>query len=530
MRDDRPLLDRILDTPQLAQVVPRLAPELLHRVIERVGLEDSGELVALATPEQLRRVFDRDLWRAGRAGRDEQFDPERFAVWLEVMLDAGVAAEKLAAMDLDLVVAAFAAHARVFDLAATRITVDDEDVAAIRLDVERSCEIGGYLVACRGDARSWHPVADTLRALDAEHPEAFRRIMRGCRRLSDSLPELDEISDRLSAGDQAMFDLGADRDARLAGRGFVPPANARAFLQAARRFRVGGDAAASSDPLVRAYFESIDSASDVDEDAASRSASDPPRDTTPADEASVASLVEVLQDAGIAAAPPRALLQSSQADAPRFGELQAHLEALLALDFAAYSRRTEELAYLANTIAAGCGIFDRPLTPAEASDAVAAVCNLALQSSPAVPPRQRAWLAGETLVTVFQAGWTLLYEEVCMAAAGRLIATLDRLRCADDHIQRGLDDLRRAMLRQWQAGTPWRAREALDVLTAIDLPAWAALLALLDECPVMHAAIGGAHGPPRTTIDPTAFEFISDRRQLAAINEFLDSLPATLAG
>ena len=65
--DGRGLLDRILDTPHLAQVVPRLQPELLHRVIQTCGLEDCGELVALATPEQLARIFDLDLWRAAQA-------------------------------------------------------------------------------------------------------------------------------------------------------------------------------------------------------------------------------------------------------------------------------------------------------------------------------------------------------------------------------------------------------------------------------------------------------------------------------
>src|SRR5712692_8945197 len=97
----RSLLDRILDTPHIAQVVPRLQPELLHRVIQSCGLEDCAELVALATPGQLARVFDLDLWRQSQPGRDEQFDAGRFGVWLEVLLESGaaVATQKLAAMD-----------------------------------------------------------------------------------------------------------------------------------------------------------------------------------------------------------------------------------------------------------------------------------------------------------------------------------------------------------------------------------------------------------------------------------------------
>ena len=95
--EGRGLLDRILNTPSLEQVVPRLRPDLLHRVIQACGLEDCGEIVALATPEQLARIFDLDLWRAARPGRDEQFDADRFGVWIEALAESGaaVAAQKL---------------------------------------------------------------------------------------------------------------------------------------------------------------------------------------------------------------------------------------------------------------------------------------------------------------------------------------------------------------------------------------------------------------------------------------------------
>src|SRR5205823_3807678 len=78
-----PLLDRILDTPNLPRVVPQLPPLVLHRIIQSCGLEDCGELVALATPGQVAAVFDLDLWRAEQPGLDEQFDADRFGVWLD---------------------------------------------------------------------------------------------------------------------------------------------------------------------------------------------------------------------------------------------------------------------------------------------------------------------------------------------------------------------------------------------------------------------------------------------------------------
>src|SRR5438132_8325696 len=83
------LLLRILERPGLVAAVRELPGAVLGKLIDRIGLEDAGELVALATTAQLERVFDDDLWRADQAGGDEIFRPERFALWLRVMLEAG---------------------------------------------------------------------------------------------------------------------------------------------------------------------------------------------------------------------------------------------------------------------------------------------------------------------------------------------------------------------------------------------------------------------------------------------------------
>src|SRR5437868_3106424 len=139
--DSRPLLARILETPDLARVVPRLPPDVLHRVIQNCGLEDCSELVALATPGQLMAVFDLDLWRSARPGLNEedQFDADRFGLWLEVLMESGetIAARQFAEIDIDLAIAGLAQHVRVFDPAAG---VPSGGI---------SCDVGGYLVEAR---------------------------------------------------------------------------------------------------------------------------------------------------------------------------------------------------------------------------------------------------------------------------------------------------------------------------------------------------------------------------------------------
>ena len=84
-----------------------------------------------------------------------------------------------------------------------------------------------------------------------------------------------------------------------------------------------------------------------------------------------------------------------------------------------------------------------------------------------------SFLVDHDLVSVFQVGWTVLHDDVGMYAAEQLIAVLDRLRCDDREIQAGLDALRIEMAKHWQAGAPWRARDALDVIAILDMPAWA---------------------------------------------------------
>jgi hypothetical protein len=94
-----------------------------------------------------------------------------------------------------------------------------------------------------------------------------------------------------------------------------------------------------------------------------------------------------------------------------------------------------------------------------------------------------------------------------------------------EDIQAELDALRREMTRHWRAGAPWRARDAMDVIAILDMPAWAALLALIDECPVVHAGLAASQVAGTRAVSATAFEFISENSQIASVREFMRSLP-----
>jgi hypothetical protein len=197
-------------------------------------------------------------------------------------------------------------------------------------------------------------------------------------------------------------------------------------------------------------------------------------------------------------------------------------------DAAAFSIRSQELAFLANTLVAGCPIQDRAFTPSEASEAAMATCNLGLENwlPGAVLPDD--FLIEHNLVDVFQIGWGVLHRDVCLFTAQRLLEVLAGLQCVDDETQEGLVALRIEMAKQWHAGTPWRAREALDALMALDMPAWATLLGLLGECPVIHAGIGASQRSGVREVSATAFAFVSENAQIASVREFMRLLPETL--
>jgi len=213
----------------------------------------------------------------------------------------------------------------------------------------------------------------------------------------------------------------------------------------------------------------------------------------------------------------------------------------------AYLTRSRELAFLANTLVAGSSVQSRPFTPQEASAAAACICNLGLECWPArwpratsqgaSSPRERntavppnAFLVDHDLVTAFEVGWRVLYQDVSLFVADQLVSTLANLHCADAGTRRGLLALRRTLAKQRKAGTPWLARDAADVLATLDMTAWIGVLGLLDECPIVPAALTAVLERRTTLVSPTAFEFISTAAQIGDIRLFMRALPDALSG
>jgi hypothetical protein len=458
----RTVLASLLEAPDLPALVPRLAPEQLHRIIAQEGLEACAPLIVHATPEQLTQLADLDLWRSGRAGADAAFDADRFLEWLGVLLDQGApaAARTLASMDAGVVAAGVAASIRVLDWAAVSAYphTDGELFEPMpALDTSRAIELGSFLIVPRA-AMPPEVILAALRALEEEAPACFADVMQRCRARSNAACEVDGLDELLDTGRQALHDLGASRSLRREAHGFATPADARAFLQAARQ-----------------------------------------RPVDPRPTAAAAAGGALAQDAALRHLRDYAATSGDTAD--------AHAEAL---------------AFLANALVAGCAVQGRPLTPPEASDAAAATCNLGLAR----------WLAAGArppgLVAAFELGWAVLHREVALEVAAELIALLPALRHAHVTFEEELQQLQRELTRHWRGGAPWLAREPLEVLAALDAPAWAAIDALVAECPVLHDALRASLTPGTRAVDPQAFAFIADEADIDLVRRFAAALPRAL--
>jgi Family of unknown function (DUF6178) len=545
--EPRRLLNRILDTPHLAQIVPSLEPAVLHQLVRHCGLEDSGEILALATTEQLVRVFDDDLWRSDAAGDEDQFDADRFGLWLEVLADVGVAtaAEKIAGMDADFLTAALSRHVLVLDQetlifgeAVTENGPDDYDplenaravLAENTLEAGQSHDLGGFTVIARRKA-SWDALLGILIHIEAKEPRLFGTLMKRCSHLStEYIVDNGGLHEVLTSDAQVMADIAGEREQRREQEGYVSSSQAVAFLKRARKYHGGPRAAPSSDPVTMAYFRELKQRSmsrGADEAMASRG--DEPLARAP--EPEVAAFLATLQDGGVLPRPQPPLLPKGAATAEdRLSLIRAELQVTMERDGAVYSRRTEELAYLANVLIAGCSFASRRFQAVEAADAVLATCNLGLQNWPVAAGAglPAAFLMDHDLVAVFRRGWSVLYEEVGVYVASRLMEILSELRCDDHEVQHQLRDLHRALKAQVKAGTPWRARDELDVIAILDQPSWQTLLGLVDECPVVpKVAEATREGRPPLRVS-SEFEFISENRQIAWVRDFLTALPERL--
>ncbi|MBK7195768.1 MAG: hypothetical protein IPH80_25075 [Myxococcales bacterium] len=79
----RARVEALLERPDAADAVAALAPNALHELVTAVGMADAGELLALATPEQVQGCLDLEVWDRDR------IELSQARPWVATLLELG---------------------------------------------------------------------------------------------------------------------------------------------------------------------------------------------------------------------------------------------------------------------------------------------------------------------------------------------------------------------------------------------------------------------------------------------------------
>lgn len=497
------LLNHILDQPELPAIIQRLDPDVLARLIHHIGLEDSAEIVALASVAQLKAIFDEDLWTSAGAGREEIFNSDRFGLWLEVMIETGAAfaARKIMELDEDMVTLALSRLVLVIDFKDISTRMSDaqrsaeDDMVGKVLESTLSQEFGRFMVLARRHDR-WDAVLTLLAELNELDYDLMSRLLEHCCRISwEYIEDNGGLYNVFSADEMLEEDMAAERQARRESRGFVSASAASQFLFHARSTPLKEIIAAKSmDHATRAYFKALDGQTGPAVNTGEKSS---PSDTTAAKHTSplMARFLKTLRDAEVLPVSDQKLLGGAEETTDHHLPLAKAMRLISRSDEDLYTRRLMELTYLSNVLISGCEFQSRCFRPVEAAEAAFSVCNLGaayrLEIGENIGEDQMvedmaALLAENHLVKLFQVGWKILYENVLLFAAEELLNYFDHPKdCRREFMQTA--ELLKSCLAE---GRPWAFCEQFENLVEhwlsfLDGNTVLAIAALLKEYPTL---------------------------------------------
>jgi hypothetical protein len=231
----------------------------------------------------------------------------------------------------------------------------------------------------------------------------------------------------LTADEMLESEVAAEREDRRAAEGFVTPADARSFLELARR----GDGSEARDPITKAYFRQLEDPKA--EKPGVRARSEGEQATQLAAAGGTNALLQLLEEAEVVGArveQPLAALTAGSTAAKRGGKrrgaarpagetrpaplFERAMADLREQDPLSFSRRVEEMGYLVNVWIAGGEHEGRHPRPIEALDAVLRTCEAGLKThftaKQVKPAAVLAVLAKTPADTLFRQGYAVLHS------------------------------------------------------------------------------------------------------------------------
>lgn len=392
------LLQTLQGNPGLPALLRALQPAALARLVDRIGLNDAGEVMALAPAHKLLQALDEALWKSPQPGVAETFDAGELVDWLEAWIEMGdaFAAERLAAMsdDYRALCLSHLVSVRIHHTLAFLAIPDDEvDRERDTLQPLGSCALYGPYVVVPVIEDEWEIARAVLDALWTERPEC----------LLHTLGMLDGAESMLAAPEvrrQLAIDVAHERERARENLGYVTATGASAFLVFVATARIEELAALCAyDEETRRHLAAF-GASQAEETEQDDAAADPLHE--PASVEQLRELRTALEREELLI-PQNTLLLADQRTR-RHRALTAALSELAETDPPAFERCARELAYLANVVKVGVPVKGAPISDAEARDTAYAACDRGLQLA-----RKRGLetrIAQEPgLIRLFALGW-----------------------------------------------------------------------------------------------------------------------------
>lgn len=373
----RSLLLTLRNDPALPALLRTLQPAVLARLVGRVGLNDAGELMALAPTRNLLQALDESLWKSPAPGSAEIFDADELVDWLEAWNEIGdeFVAERLAAMsdDYRAMCLSHVVSVGIHHTLAFLAIPDDEAIVEVERDtlhpIGSIAQYGPYIVAPAIE-EAWDVVHASLDAMWTHCPE---ELLRALARLdgAESMLAAQESRKRLT------LDVSHERERHRENLGYVSGPGAGAFLMFIAITSVEELAAMSAyDEETRRHLAAFGESRDAADPVAKGDESSEGDEAAPAEEPQLQRLRSVLEQEHVLI-PQDALLLTDQSDDER-APLTALLAELAETDQPAFERCARELAYLANVLKLGVRVQGATMSDIEARDAAFAACDRGL--------------------------------------------------------------------------------------------------------------------------------------------------------
>jgi len=509
-KSESKLLKELTEGMALPAYLSTQSADQVHRIIDRIGLEDSQELVRYLSSEQLDQVLAVDLWRPPVQGADAELDVGRLCVWIDVWSQEGEAYlyERLSGLDEDYLVLLFS------ELTVVRNLTD-------QIADQPGMVFADFLLQPRAQ-HEWGRAVDAASALWRYEADTLTRILRNAISETDD----DAVGNRKADGQYK-------RQQSREKRGYIEASDAGAFLSGIKNeSSMHWLESTAYCPISRRYFASLAGIDHAAEQNASIHADVPLTEQPEIDAAERARLDAFLVESDLkeAAPPPLMLAGPSGSEGDRKLVRQA-LSTLYRYQPKTIPVRMAELGFLSNVLVAGSEIQARTFSERGAGRAVTALIELGLSLALAYEecqPHDDFFLewsgTAAGLVRPFRVG----YFELTRIPA----LTVDAIYAAKDTQSRrrghvaflqmaeilGDDALRQVISESRYAD----AKLMVEGLTsAIDAAACVVLSTLLDPFPCFPRVLEPGSSHERMYVS-RRYRFIDSAEDMSAIRTFLE--------